>query len=105
MRDRKKRLLFFAGIVLAAYTVLVGALTYFESMSDAANITSFPKGLWYSLVVITTRRYSDLFPVTVYGRMIGMFFLFASIVFYCVLVAAVVSSFINLKRRWKPESR
>jgi voltage-gated potassium channel len=83
------------------YTVLVAALTYFESMSETANITSFSKSLWYSIVVITTRTYGDRFPVTVYGRWIGMIFLLLSVVFYCFLIAIAISGFITLKRKWK----
>jgi voltage-gated potassium channel len=96
----KKRITIYAGSALALYTLLVEALTYFESMSSAANITSFSKALWYSVVVVTTRTYGDLFPVTIYGRIIGMTFLILSLVFYCFLIAAIISGVIRLKRRW-----
>jgi len=100
----RKRVTIYAGSALAIYTLLVVALTYFENMSSAANITTFPKALWYSIVVITTRTYGDLFPVTIYGRWIGMIFLLLSVVFYCFLIAAVISGFTHLKRRWKTEN-
>ncbi|MEQ8533360.1 MAG: ion channel [Imperialibacter sp.] len=98
----KKRIAIYAGSALAFYTLLVAALTYFESMSSAASITSFSKALLYSIVVITTRTYGDLFPVTVYGRIIGMIFLVLSLVFYCFVIAAIISGVISLKRKWKP---
>ncbi|WOK08802.1 potassium channel family protein [Imperialibacter roseus] len=99
----RKRITIYAGSALTFYTLLVAALTYFESMSSAANITSFPKALWYSIVVITTRMYGELFPITVYGRWIGMVFLLLGVVFYCFLIAAGISGLIHLRRRWKPE--
>ncbi|WP_416865452.1 MAG: potassium channel family protein [Imperialibacter sp.] len=102
MQTLRKRVTIYAGSALTLYTVLVAALTYFESMSETANITSFSKSLWYSLVVITTRTYGDLFPVTVYGRWVGMVFLLLSVVFYCFLIAAAISLAINLKRKWRP---
>jgi voltage-gated potassium channel len=102
MQTLTKRVTIYAGSALTFYTVLVAALTYFESMSSAASITSFPKALWYSVVVITTKTYGDLFPVTVYGRIIGMIFLALSLLFYCFVIAAIISGVISLKRRWKP---
>jgi voltage-gated potassium channel len=63
-------------IVLTISSVLV---LEFESVSPDANIKSGGDALWYSIVTITTVGYGDFFPVTTFGRVAGMFIMFAGV--------------------------
>ena len=64
--------------VAAAFLLVLWLLVIAESASPDASITSLPRALWYSLVTMTTVGYGDLYPVTVWGRIIGFVFLLLS---------------------------
>ena len=51
----------------------------FESKDPAASIQTGGDALWYSIVTITTVGYGDFYPVTLGGRIAGMFIMFAGV--------------------------
>jgi voltage-gated potassium channel len=57
-------------IVLMAASVLV---LQFESSAPAGNIKTGGQALWWAIVTITTVGYGDYFPVTLAGRLTGVF--------------------------------
>jgi len=99
MQITRNRLISYTGATFTLFLILVAALSYFERQSDAANIKGFADAFWYTSQVIVTRSYGNLFPVTVYGRVIGLVFLVLSLLFYCLVIAVILSYFINLRRK------
>jgi voltage-gated potassium channel len=75
-------------IVLTTCSVLV---LQFESKSPDANIKTGWDALWYAVVTITTVGYGDRYPVTVLGRISGIFIMFAGVGIIGVL-ASILSS-------------
>lgn len=65
--------------LLAAYALLLLALTAAESAHPDSSIKSIWDALWYSLVTITTVGYGDLYPVSPAGKVIALFFLLLSV--------------------------
>jgi voltage-gated potassium channel len=65
-----------AVLVLSLSSVLMIQL---ESRSADANITTGGDALWWAFVTITTVGYGDQFPVTVLGRSVGVFVMFAGV--------------------------
>ena len=68
--------------ILAAMIVLVTSSTLvlqFEGASPDANITTGGDALWWSVVTITTVGYGDTYPVTLLGRLSGVFVMFAGV--------------------------
>jgi len=65
-----------AMIVLSLCSVFV---LQFESHSPDANITSGGDALWWAVVTITTVGYGDQYPVTMAGRVTGVFVMFAGV--------------------------
>jgi voltage-gated potassium channel len=75
-------------IILTTSSVLV---LQFESKSADANIKNGWDALWYAIVTITTVGYGDFYPVTVLGRISGVFIMFAGVGIIGVL-ASILSS-------------
>ena len=73
----------------AAFITLVSAMTVLtvasvlmvqtESRVGAANITTGGDALWWGIVTITTVGYGDQYPVTAFGRVVGVFVMFAGV--------------------------
>jgi voltage-gated potassium channel len=83
------------GVVI--YCILILLLVYFEKDSEQSNIDSYSNAIWYSLVTLTTVGYGDIFPSTIYGRMIGYIFLFLSLGIYGILIGQFTTLMATLK--------
>ena len=71
----------FITLVLAATVLGVASVLIVQAESHAAdaNITTGGDGLWWAIVTITTVGYGDYYPVTPWGRVIGVFVMFAGV--------------------------
>jgi voltage-gated potassium channel len=81
-----------AGMVLSVASLLV---LQFESRSPDANITTGGEAIWWGLVTITTVGYGDFFPVTLMGRLTGIFVMFAGIGIIGALASILASLLVS----------
>jgi len=82
-----------AGIVLSVGSILV---LEFESRSPDSNIRSGGDAIWWGLVTITTVGYGDFYPVTLMGRITGIFVMFAGIGIIGALASILASILASL---------
>jgi voltage-gated potassium channel len=81
-----------AGIVLSVGSILV---LEFESRAPGANITTGGEAIWWGLVTITTVGYGDFYPVTLMGRLTGIFVMFAGIGIIGALASILASLLVS----------
>lgn len=86
---------------LCLYITLIVSLVHFEQLSNQTPIDSISSAIWYSVVTLTTVGYGDMFPMTVYGRIIGYVFVFSSLIFYGLLIGSFSTFIISLKENRK----
>ncbi len=79
------------------YVLLLVTLVNVEKVSDQSALTTYANAFWYSIVTLTTVGYGDLFPATVYGRIIGAAFVLMSLSVHIVLIG----TFVNLMTTFK----
>jgi voltage-gated potassium channel len=81
-----------AGIVLSTASILV---LEFESRTPGANITTGGEAIWWGLVTITTVGYGDFYPISTFGRLTGMFVMFAGIGIIGALASILASLLVS----------
>ncbi len=74
MRNKK---IFYIGIVI--YIFLIYVITILEKSDPNANIKSFIDAVWYTIVTLTTVGYGDYYPVTLGGKILGLFIILGSL--------------------------
>ncbi len=92
--------LLLAMIVLVTSSLLV---LEFESRAPNANITTGGEALWWSVVTITTVGYGDFYPVTLLGRIVAVFVMFAGVGIIGALASILASLLVSPAAADEPE--
>src|SRR4029078_3615403 len=87
-----------AGMILSTASFLV---LQFESRSPDSDIKKGAGALWWGLVTITTVGYGDRFPVTLAGRLVGLFVMLTGV----GIIAALASILASLLVRQPPSDK
>lgn len=90
-----------AGSVLSVASLLV---LQFESGSEDANIHTGGDAIWWGLVTLTTVGYGDRFPVTLPGRLTGIFVMFAGVGIIGALASILASMLVPPPKEAEPEA-
>ncbi len=99
MRKQRQFISLLINIVIIVAIILIGALSVFlfEYKNEFGNIKGLFDAIWWALVTITTVGYGDLVPVTFWGRIIGIVFIFLGFTIFSAFTAYIASSFIDKK--------
>ncbi|MCK4312166.1 MAG: NAD-binding protein [Candidatus Cloacimonetes bacterium] len=86
-------------VFVICLVVIAGAIgvLMFEYKGTGNNIKDFFDAIWWALVTITTVGYGDLVPITFWGRIIGIIFIFLGFIIFSTFTAFIASSFIDKK--------
>lgn len=66
-----------------------------EEGAAGANIETGGDAIWWAFVTIATVGYGDTYPVTAYGRLIGIFMLIAGVGLFSVLTSFLAATFLT----------
>lgn len=69
-----------------------GIIVFLVERKDNDLLDTIEEGLWYSIVTATTTGYGDLVPKTKLGRLVGAVWMFASALYFPMLVAGISTS-------------
>jgi voltage-gated potassium channel len=92
---------FFMTIFLVIVVLEVSGMLILDAESgiEGANIRTPSDALWWGYVTITTVGYGDRFPVTLSGRIIGIFLLTAGVALFSVFTGFIANAFLAPRRR------
>jgi len=90
--------MFFILLTLVVILFIIGTLTWLaERKRNPENfnpnpIKGIPAGMWWAAVTMTTVGYGDMTPQTISGRVIALFWMFASLLMVSAVIAGVAST-------------
>jgi voltage-gated potassium channel len=92
---------FFTTIFLVILVLEISGMLILDAESGiaGANIRTPSDALWWGYVTITTVGYGDRFPVTLPGRVIGIFLLTAGVALFSVFTGFIANAFLAPRRR------
>jgi polar amino acid transport system substrate-binding protein len=86
----------YIGALLALLLVVGGAVWLLERRVNAEHFKQGRKGIgdgvWWSAVTMTTVGYGDVAPKTFWGRVLGLFWMFASVILLSFFTAGITTS-------------
>jgi ABC-type amino acid transport substrate-binding protein len=92
-------------LTLIIILFVIGTLTWLvEHRKNPENfnpnpLKGIPAGMWWAAVTMTTVGYGDMTPQTVGGRVIALFWMFASLLMVSAVIAGVASTLTLAKSR------
>jgi voltage-gated potassium channel len=92
---------FFTTIFLVIVVLEVSGMLILDAEGGiaGANIRTPSDALWWGYVTITTVGYGDRFPVTLSGRIIGIFLLTAGVALFSVFTGFIANAFLAPRHR------
>jgi len=86
---------------LIMYILEFGAIfvTVAERTNPAANIKTGADALWWAFVTIATVGYGDRFPITGWGRLVGMLVMMTGVGLFGVLTAYLANAFLTPRQK------
>jgi hypothetical protein len=79
------------------------SVLFAERNASNANITNASDAIWWAYVTITTVGYGDRFPVTNWGRIVGIFVMTAGVGLFGTLSGFLANSFLSPPKPRKDE--
>jgi len=90
-------------IFLFIATVMSGTLMYnFEKNADS-GFDSIPRGMWWSIVTMTTVGYGDLFPQSVAGYFLGVATILIGMALTSLIIMVIGQYYIDLLSEFEDE--
>jgi voltage-gated potassium channel len=87
-------------VLAAALVVFLGALGFgLAEPGQGKWYERFGRGAWWAIVTLTTVGYGDVYPVTFWGRVVGVVIMLGGVVTLSLVTATVASVFIERKFR------
>ena len=95
--DKRFRIYTIWGIASIVFMFILDyVLLVNEKGVEGSDIHSYGDAVWYMLVTLTSVGYGDIVPVTFIGRVIGYFFILASLVVLGALISSISSNIIKM---------
>lgn len=88
-----KELLLLVFFLFISVMVFASAIYFAEADSEISHFRSIPDGFWWAVITMTTVGYGDMYPVTLWGKLIGSACAVSGVLTISLPVPVIVSNF------------
>ena len=94
-RGRIAESVLFVTVFVGLIVITVGSvmIVWVEADAPGAKITTGADAMWWSLVTVSTVGYGDEYPVTAWGRVIGVFMISVGVALFTTITSYLASNF------------
>ena len=89
IRENDVKSIFYITSITLSVIFLSSFLFYILELEQNKNVSNLFDSVWWSIVTLTSLGYGDIYPVTVGGRIVGMFLMFFGIGLIGVIAGTV----------------
>lgn len=93
VHDERKSFISAAYILLTVLLISSSLAYYAEHQAQPDDFRSIPHAIWWSVITLTTVGYGDVAPVTLFGKIIGIFTALGGVCTVALLTGIVANSF------------
>lgn len=98
LSESRKKLTVFA-LMIIILSIIFGSIMYLAEHDSNPEFDSIPRGVYWTIVTITTVGYGDISPVTSFGQLVASCIMLMGYIIIAVPTGIVTSSVIH--GRWK----
>jgi len=91
------------GIFLFIATVMSGTLMYNFEKGEDSGFDSIPRGMWWSIVTMTSVGYGDLFPTSFLGFILGVMTILIGMALTSLIIMVIGQYYIDLLSEFEDE--
>ena len=101
VKETKEELILSFSFIL--FTLLIGssAMYFIEHNVQPKKFSSIPASLWWGVITMTTTGYGDMYPITIFGKIIGGIFSILGVALFGLPTGILASGFIDQFRKEK----
>jgi len=91
---KKKAELYITVFILVILLVIVSSFMYFlENEAQPKVFSSIPASMWWGMITLTTVGYGDIYPITIFGKLLGVIMALLGIGMFALPTAIIASGF------------
>lgn len=98
MKTSVKELMMFVLFLGIGIVIFSGAIFYAELEQEGTQFHSIPGSFWWAVVTMTTVGYGDMYPVGLFGKLIGTLAVICGLLAIAFPVPVIVTNFSNYYR-------
>ena len=100
--ESKKKLIVFA-LMIAILSIIFGSVMYLAENEANPKFDSIPRGVYWTIVTITTVGYGDISPVTSFGQFIASCIMLMGYIIIAVPTGIVTSAVMHHRKKNNPD--
>ena len=86
-------------ILINIFVLIISSLFHFLESKENPHIQGLLDSVWWSFSTVTTVGYGDIVPVTVWGKILGIFLMLFGTAVFAIYIAVLANFFLEDRKK------